>query len=267
MVVHFNRSQAIEWAEKGMIRSDGATYESIRKLEREVLLQLDGIVYVSRYMKECLELDIPGLDAVCSAVIPNFCNTPERIELQLTGDLISIGTLEARKNQGYLLRVLACARHRGYRYTLALVGNGPDRKMLEKLAGSLGIEEQVSFLGYREDASKQLTRYRMYVHGAERENLPMAIIEALSSSIPVAAAPVGGIPEIYSDGVEGVHWPLDDPDEGARLLIDVLEYRDTYVRMSRAAGERFASRFDTAKVACRLISFLDLIGGGSDGKR
>jgi glycosyltransferase involved in cell wall biosynthesis len=267
LVVHFNRSQAIEWAEKGMIRSDGPTYAAIRELEREVLLKLDGIVYVSRYMKECLEQDIPGLDAVPCAVIPNFCNPTDKNLYQPAGDLVSVGTLEPRKNQSYLLHVLACARDLGHRYTLALVGSGPDREMLERLAGSLGIKEQISFLGYQEDASKQLPHYRMYVHGAVRENLPLAVIEALSCRLPIAAVPVGGIPEIFADEVEGVHWPLDDPDEGAKRLISVLEDRDTYARMSQAAGERFASHFDTAAVACRLASFLDQCGSGNKVKQ
>lgn len=261
LVVHFNRSQAIEWAEKGMIRQDAAIFRAIRRMERELLPRLDGVVYVSHYMRALLERDIPGLASIPFAVIPNFCDPTERTDYEPIGDLISVGTLEPRKNQEYLLRVLARARDLGYRYTLALVGNGPDREALEREAASLGVTGQVSFLGYRQNAAELLPGYRMYVHGAGRENLPLAIIEALSRGLPVAAAAVGGIPEIFNDGVEGVFWPLQEPEVGARRLIDVLEDRESYTRMSRAARERFALQFDTAVVAVRLASFIDRCGG------
>lgn len=264
LVVHFNRSQAIEWAEKGMIRRQGAVYYAIRKMEREVLPRLDGVVYVSNFMKRRLERDIPGLASRLSAVIPNFCDPPARNRHEPVGDLVSVGTLEPRKNQLYLLRVLARAGELGHPYTLALAGDGPDREKLERESRSLGVEGRVTFLGYREHAAELLSGYRMYVHGALRENLPLAIIEALSRGLPVAAVPVGGIPEIFTEGVEGVFLPLRDPDEGARRLIEVLEARETYDRMSRAARERFALQFDTNVVAARLASFVARCAGATD---
>jgi glycosyltransferase involved in cell wall biosynthesis len=113
------------------------------------------------------------------------------------GDLVSIGTLEPRKNQAYLLRVLAAINAQGRAYTLSLVGQGPDRKQLKDLARELGVAHQVRFLGYRGKAAHLLAGYRAYVHAATMENLSVTVIEALASELPVFAAPVGGIPEIF----------------------------------------------------------------------
>ena len=256
MAVHFNRSQALEWCEKGEISFGGRVFTAIHQLEKDVLPKLDGIVYVSRYMKDCLEEDIPSIINIPSAVIPNFSNTQESISSDKIGDLVSIGTLENRKNQCYLLHILASASKLGYTYSLALIGDGPERTTLENLACSLGIRDQVVFHGYREKAAALLPSYRMYVHSALRENLPVAIIEAMACGMPLAALPVGGIPEIFSDGIEGIYWPLDDPVESARRLISVMEVQSTFAGMAIAAMGRFRNHFATDKVASQLETFL-----------
>lgn len=257
MVAHFNDSQAIEWAEKGKIRSNGILYNNIQRMEKRVLPALDGLVFVSRFMRESLEKEIPGIRNIPVAVIPNFCAFhPTSSNEEPQGDLISIGTLEPRKNQKFLLYVVASALSRGVHYTLTLVGDGPDRSSLELLAGSLGIRDQVRFLGYRSDAASILTKHRVYVHGAFRENLPLAIIESLACGRPVAAAPVGGIMEIFSHEVEGIYWDLDNPESAADALIRILSCEERYNAMSHAASKRFSSTFSVDLVAADLEDFL-----------
>lgn len=264
MAVHFNLSQALEWAEKGRIREKGLLSRGIQKLEGSVLPALDGIVFVSRFMRDNLEREIPGIRGVPSVVVPNFTMplrpcSGDRPE----GDLISVGTLEPRKNQGFLLRVLAAALLRGRRYTLTLIGDGPDRAHLEALAAELGVWEQVRFLGYRPDAATLLSGHRLYVHGAAVENLPMALIEALAAGLPIAAAPVGGIPEIFSDGVEGIYWRLSDLNDAAEAMISLLEDESRYHAAAKAAVERFRKCFSVDLAAVYLEDFLCSINSGS----
>ena len=72
MAVHFRISQADEWADKDQIRRDGAVFRAIRQLEREVIPQVDGIVYVSRWARDALLSWLPEAADVPSAVIGNF---------------------------------------------------------------------------------------------------------------------------------------------------------------------------------------------------
>src|SRR3569832_609579 len=111
----------------------------------------------------------------------------------------------------------------GHRYTLTLVGGGPIRGQLEQLAREYGVADQVKILGSQQNAARFIRNHRLYVHSTHKKNNNKEQKEALASGTPVAAAPVGGIPDVYSEGKEGIFWSLQDPAEGARKLIELLE--------------------------------------------
>ncbi|QGN59153.1 glycosyltransferase [Nostocoides sp. HKS02] len=203
MVVHFNVSQADEWADKGELPRGGRTYASIRALEEDVLPRLDGLVYVSQFMRSVLEDRMPALRALPGIVIPNCVAAIERPASEPVADLVTVGALEPRKNQGYLLEVLAAAAQRGHRYSLTVIGDGPDRGRLERQAARLGLTGQVSFAGYQADPRRLMAGHRLYCHTARMESFGIALVEAMSEGLPVLAAPVGGIPEVVRPGVEG----------------------------------------------------------------
>jgi glycosyltransferase involved in cell wall biosynthesis len=257
MVVHFNISQADEWVGKGKIKLRGSLYKSIKEQEQEVISKLDGIVYVSQFMKNIIETNVPGAKHIKSICLPCFTSRPIfNNSNEYKGDMISIGTLESRKNQEYFLHVLAYAKKKGHTYTLTLVGDGPSRQSLEVLSRKLGVDKQITFLGYQQNGSQFLKNHRIYVHGALIENLPISLLEALAANLPIIAAPTGGIPEIVSEGEEGFYWPLDNPEKGAEVLSCLLENGELYKKMSKAAELKYLSKFESAKVVNQLTSFL-----------
>jgi glycosyltransferase involved in cell wall biosynthesis len=75
----------------------------------------------------------------------------------------------------------------------------------------------------------------------------------------VIAGAVGGLPEVYDEGIEGRFWPLDSPQRGAKILIEVLDDQATYDRMTAAARSRFETYFDADVVVPRLYNFLQEI--------
>jgi len=257
MIAHFNISQAQEWAEKGKIALNGELYRSIERIEQEVLPRLDGIVYVSRFLQMQLEMRIPALKGMDAAIVPNFVQPlPGANDEGIHGDLISIGTLEPRKNQRYLFEILMHASRMGHPYTLTLVGDGPDRSMLEQLAREYGLVDQITFLGNRSNAARYVQSHRLYAHVARMESFGIVLIEALAAGVPVIAAPVGGVPEIYRSGMEGLFWPLDDPKNAACRLIDLLEDSERLKDMSAAARQRYLTAYIPDIAARRLLEFL-----------
>jgi glycosyltransferase involved in cell wall biosynthesis len=257
LVVHFNESQASEWADKGTISCDGLMARRIRALEGRVLPALDGIVYVSNFMRHTLLQSIPALVDTPSEVIPNWSDAPGVADISADSfDVINIGTLEPRKNQQFLLHVLAAAKRLGHVYTLALIGNGPDLAKLKQLAGQLGLVAQVRFLGFQPQAARLLRHARIYVHSANVENLPIALIEALANGKPVLAPRVGGIPDIIEDDVQGYFWSIDDAEQSAKTLIRVLGDSQLLRRLSVQASATFEARFTASQAGRRLLTFL-----------
>ncbi|MGA2139364.1 MAG: glycosyltransferase [Verrucomicrobiia bacterium] len=91
------------------------------------------------------------------------------------------------------------------------------------------------------------------------DNKLIALIEALSCGVPILAAPVGGIPEVFRDGVEGCYWNLDQPAESAAKMLQLLESPTTLQNMSDAARKRFAAEFEESVTGARLLPFF--VGG------
>lgn len=257
MAAHLNVSQADEWAGKGEIAQDGRLYRSIRAYEEALLPELDGIVYVSEFARSVLEDRIPALRNVPAVVVPNPVSLSTADPTGDTADLITVGFLESRKNQAYLIDVLGAAARRGHRYSLSVVGSGPDRRALQARANELGIGEQVRFLGYQADPPSLLPGHRLYCHTATMENLPIAILEAMAAGLPVLAGAVGGIPEMVRPGIEGQFWPLDDADAAAAVLIEVLDHEDRRRAMGAAARKRAELEFSREVVGRRLVTFLE----------
>jgi glycosyltransferase involved in cell wall biosynthesis len=257
MAVHFRISQADEWADKKQIRRGGTVFRAIRQLEREVIPQVDGLVYVSSWAQNALLSWLPEAAAVSSTVIDNFV-VPLHFEAdqEPLGDLVTVGHLEPVKNHRFLLNVLAEAKRAGRSLTLDVFGEGPLRKDLLRLTDSLGLEEQVRFRGFRREVRDFLPRYRAYVHASYSESSSLAIIEAMAAGLPIVAGKIGPIPELCDDGVEARFWSLDDPTQAAATLIDLLDCEPARLMAASAASERFRRDFDADLIAPRLQSFL-----------
>jgi glycosyltransferase involved in cell wall biosynthesis len=268
LAVHFNRSEAEEWNRAGRIKYGDWLYRDIVKFESELLPKVDGLHYVSRFMRDYIHEHHPRAAKCQSILLPNFLEDPGNApKSEPTGDLISIGSLEWRKNQVYLIRVIHEARQFGYKYSLTLVGDGPDRRALKRLARQLGVFDQVQFLGSKRNAAQLLPAYRAYAHSALIENCPFVLIESAAYGLPILAGPVGGVPEVFANGKHGFYWTLDDPTEGARKLISLLEDQSTYARLAQGARERFEAKFTAERVGPRLIDFLlGMAGPQSDAR-
>jgi glycosyltransferase involved in cell wall biosynthesis len=258
LAVHFRISQADEWADKGAIRRGGRVYRSIRQLEREVVPQVDGLMYVSSWARNALVSWLPVAAEIPSTIIDNFVAAPQLSDpsQEPLGDLVTIGHLEPVKNHRYMLEVLAEASRAGRSMTLDIFGDGPLRKDLMRQAHTLGLEGHIRFRGYRQDVRDFLPRYRAYVHASHSESSSLAIIEAMSAGLPIVAADIGPIAELCDDGVEARFWPLDDSAEAARILMDFVGSEPARAEASAAARERFRRDFDASVVAPRLVSFL-----------
>lgn len=129
---------------------------------------------------------------------------------------------------------------------LVLVGDGPDRQMLEDHAKRLGISESIEFLGRKTEAETliEIAKSDMLVVSSFMEGLPVVLMEAMALRVPVVASHVAGIPELLEDGRQGLLFrPADWTDlhraMGHMLMDPVM--RDGFVK---AAREKIEAEFD-----------------------
>jgi glycosyltransferase involved in cell wall biosynthesis len=261
MVVHFRISQADEWADKKQIRDGGRVFQAIRQVEREVIPQVDGLVYMSQWARDALLNWLPEAAKVPSAVIGSMV-TPLRDESvrEPLADLVTIGNLDIVKNHRFLLEVLAEAKRAGRSFTLDVFGEGACRADLLRQTRSLDLVEQVRFRGFQPDARNFLPGYRAYVHACYSESFCLAIVEAMAAGLPIVAGNIGPISELCDDGIEARFWPLDNPTEAAGILIDLMDSEPARLKAATAASERFQREFNADLIVPRLLSFLRELG-------
>jgi glycosyltransferase involved in cell wall biosynthesis len=246
LAAHYNVSQAEEMAHRGNLQKGDRLYKRILDQERAALHAVNKVVVFSSFMRDQLIAHSGAANRF--VVIPNTARPPETPPLSIAGDLIAIGSLEPRKNQEFLLRVLAEAKRRHRAYSLTLVGSGEDRQRLENMARDLGIAAQIHFLGRQRNAASLISAHKLLVHSALIENLPITLIESLAAGVPILASAVGGIPEIFNNGVEGRFWDLTNVNAAADMMIQLLEDNATRMRMAQAAKERFRSVFEHTRI-------------------
>ena len=115
---------------------------------------------------------------------------------------------------------------------MVLVGDGPLKKQIEDMVMELGISKEVIFLGKRSDVPALLSASDLFVFSSEREGLPLTIIEAMASKIPVLSTSVGGIKDLLTEGETGY---LVEPGDAAGLERAIISIASDYGDAKRMA--------------------------------
>jgi glycosyltransferase involved in cell wall biosynthesis len=257
LCVHYNGSESAEMIERGIAKPGGLITRRLARAEKRAFEGCDAVVCSSDYTRADVlaRLRDPSLTSrvyvVPHVIELNAGESDERsgaTNLQpdtsmLRPRLITIGTLEPRKNHQFLIELLACLRDRGVDATLTIVGQGPLRTDLEEHAYRRGVLPHIDFAGLQLPAAPLIARHHVYVHGARMESFGMVLVEALARGRPVAAPLVGALPEIFRPDLEGVVLELGDVVTSAERLQALLEDASAYRTMCENARARYESEF------------------------
>lgn len=130
-----------------------------------------------------------------------------------------------------------------------IVGDGSARPPLEEMAGALGLQDRVVFLGHRHDIYDVLRALDAFVLCSDHEGLPMVLLEVLHMGVPVVARRVGGIPEVIQEGVSGLVVDSADPRAVADACVRLLEDSNLQRRLAQAGQLRVAEHFSAESTA------------------
>lgn len=150
----------------------------------------------------------------------------------------------------YFIRALPLIRSR-LPIDAILVGDGPERGKLERLAAELNVRDMVTFLGRRpnEEMPVLLADADVAVLPSLMEATSVAALEAMSCGVPVAASRVGGLPEIVDESVGTLFEPAD-PESLASALVMLL-LRPDRAAAGRRARERVVQSWSVSRLARR----------------
>jgi glycosyltransferase involved in cell wall biosynthesis len=133
-----------------------------------------------------------------------------------------------------------------------VVGDGPLRGELLRLADRLGLRESVRFLGHRADARALIGRFDVLVVPSLTEGTPLIVLEAMAAGVPVIASAVGGIPDQVRHGGEGLLVPPDDTDALVDALLELLRDPDRARLLGEAGRSRANSEFSHAAMVRKI---------------
>lgn len=184
-----------------------------------------------------------------------------RAELGLhEGEVVGIMPAAFHKVKGHdvLLRALARLRDEELEMTttgdathpgepqvrVLIVGDGDERARIHGLAKDLRLgPERATFLGFRKDVPDLLMAADFFVLPSRDEGLPLAVLEAMARSLPVAVTPVGGVPEVVKDGEHGFLVPVDDDRALAEALQKLAGDPALRARLGAAGHQRVRDSF------------------------
>ncbi len=218
----------------------------------------DRLICVSRQVAEvCLQSGIPPrlVCVVHDGVDPRRVASGDRARgrraLGVSDAhrvLLTVATLTDAKGHRFLLEAMPAVLARHPETRLFLAGDGELTDPLRTLAGSLGIQSAVQFLGYRGDVPDLIHAADLFVFPSHREGLGSTLIDVMLGGVPIVTTTAGGIPDVTGgSGPDGppTAWtvPACDPQALGAAILQALASPDECARLARAARQRAEERF------------------------
>lgn len=184
--------------------------------------------------------------------------------------VLCIGTLHEVKGQAYLIEACRKLQESHIDFVCHFVGDGPDRNSLTTLADRAGLLERIHFHGRltRDDIARLLQDADVLAapsvptRDGRREGIPVVLMEAMGSGVPVVASNISGIPELVKDGYTGLLVPPRDVTSLAKALERYYREPGLRSRLGQAGREKVVREFDLNKNAAKLAQHFMKDGQG-----
>ena len=188
--------------------------EKLCSLFTDVLITINKEDYAlaQAKMRACKTAYIPGV-GIDTQRIASVCinRADKREKLGIPKDaflLLSVGELNANKNHEMVIRALGDFPEKHVHYAIA--GCGELAEHLKNVAIACGVQDRVHLLGFRRDVYELLQVADIYVHPSFREGLPVSVMEAMASGLPIVCSKIRGNVDIVEDQTHGVWFSVKE---------------------------------------------------------
>lgn len=181
--------------------------------------------------------------------------------------ILFAGNLVPAKGVDVLLRAFAMLRQRGVACRLKLLGEGPARTTLERLAQTLGIAGDVDWSSFvpqnQMPAEYGASTVTVLPSRGQAEGLGLTLVEALLAGSAVVATPAGGIPEVVTDGETGLLARDGDSEDLARQIGRLLEDPTLRHRLIAKGSTQVKETYSATAAANRFLTLYDAVASRS----
>ncbi len=240
----------------------------LRALGRRVLRRASVVTAVSDFLARDIVRLIGSVRRIEATPMPVDVARFEsgRSEQKVTPpQLLYAGNLVASKGVDVLVTAFGILRRQGVPCSLRILGEGPDRRRLQALARTLGLDGQIAWSDFvpQEEMPKEYGRSTVTVlpTRGQAEGLGLTLVEALCAGSAIVGTPAGGIPEVILDGHTGLIAADGDPDDLARQLRRVLQDADLRTRLVETGRGHVVRRWGPESAVERFWSIYGSIAG------
>jgi len=161
--------------------------------------------------------------------------------------VLSIARMDRDKGLDMLISAAAYLKDRVNGLSLTLVGDGPLRSELEDQARELGIAGIVRFTGAieQEDVRNEYEKADVFVLPSFWEGIPVVLLEAMAVGVPVVATRITGIPELITDGENGLLVPTGQKVAVALAILKLYDDRSLIEKFARAGRRKVEQEYST----------------------
>lgn len=131
---------------------------------------------------------------------------------------------------------------------LVIVGDGPARTEVERKIEELDLCHNVHLLGIRSNMNQIMSAADIFLQNSTMEGMPLVLLEAMSSGVPVVTTPAGGIPELVRKGKDGMVTEGFEQEEYANTIIQLVADRSLREKMGKAARKRVEEDFSAERI-------------------
>jgi glycosyltransferase involved in cell wall biosynthesis len=173
--------------------------------------------------------------------------------------IVSTGRFFIQKGYDVLIRAFAIAAEE-LDARLLIVGEGPERGNLERLAQDLGVAERCFLIGYRNNPFPYVARGDVFVLPSRTEGFGYVLVEAMALGVPVVTTAAAGPVDITAGGRYGVVVPVDDPGALATAIVSLLRDSERGRQLAEAATAR-VEEYSLDRVAETYVNVLESVVG------
>lgn len=231
-------------------------------LDRLVLRRFDGIIAVSDAVRERLlaaRVNPEKIRMIRNGVDLRRYRThtrPQTAACARTGLRIGFaGRLSYEKGPDVFLRAAAQVLRVRPETSFFIAGDGPERAALDRLIADLNLSNSVTMLGRCNDMREFYNSIDVMALSSRTEGLPVALLEAMASGLPVIATRVGAVPQVIRENETGLLVEPGYHTELAESMLRLLDDPALRARLGTAAQELVAREYSSERMAAEHLDF------------